>query len=155
MSVKPLKTTTHLKFWAIASVVFTALVFIFKSALLPFVLGMAVAYVLNPIVNKLGKVGVARGPAAMIILVSFLIGVSGFVGTIAPIVYREVSLFSQDLPEYLERIMAILAPLTEKLDSYIGGTDKKTIEEMLKNNSGSAVRSAAETDECWANPCPR
>ncbi len=142
MSVKPIKTSTHLIFWACTAVAFTTCVFILKSALLPFVLGMAVAYFLNPVVNKLGSMGLARGPAAMLILVSFLILVLGFIGVVSPIIYREISAFSQDLPEYIEKIMAMLAPLTEKLDAYIGGTEQKSIEEMLKNNSGSAVNAA-------------
>lgn len=142
MSVKPLKTSTHLIFWGFTAVAFTACVFILKSALLPFVLGMAVAYFLNPVVNKLGNMGLARGPAAMVILVGFLIVVFGFIGVVSPIIYREISAFSKDLPEYIEKIMAMLAPLTERLDTYIGGTDQKSIEDMLKSNSGSAVNAA-------------
>ncbi len=142
MSVKPLQPKTHLIFWACAVTAFIAVVVMLQSALLPFVLGIAVAYLLNPIVNKLGQVGIARGPAAMMILGGFMIFLIGFIGVVSPIIYREITSFSQDLPGYIERIMAILAPLTEKLDTYIGGTDKQSIEEMLKNNSGSAVNAA-------------
>ena len=78
----------------------------------------------------------------MVILVGFLIVIFGFIGVVSPIIYREISAFSKDLPEYIERIMAMLAPLTERLDTYIGGTDQKSIEDMLKSNSGSAVNAA-------------
>lgn len=142
MSVKPLKLKTHLIFWACAFAAFIAVVFLFKAVLLPFVLGIAVAYLLNPVVNKLGKMGFARGPAAMIILGSFLIVVMGVIGVISPIIYREITLFSDELPQYIERIMALLTPLTERIDGYINGADKQSIENLLKNNSGSAVNAA-------------
>ncbi len=142
MSVKPLQPKTHIIFWTCAITVFILVVTMLKSALLPFVLGIAVAYFLNPIVNKLGMIGIARGPAAMMILGGFIIFMVGFIGVISPIIYRELTAFSQDLPGYIERIMALLAPITEKLDAYIGGANKQGIEEMLKNNSGSAVNAA-------------
>lgn len=142
MTVKPLKASTHIIFWACAVTAFIATVFIFKSVLLPFVLGIAVAYLLNPLVNKMGHVGVARGPASMMILGGFMIIIISFIGIISPIIYREITQFSEDLPQYIEKIMALLVPVTEKLDQYVGGADKQSIEEVLKNNSGSAVNVA-------------
>ncbi len=142
MSVKPLKPTTHLIFWVCTTALFILTVLLFKSVLLPFVLGVAVAYLLNPVVNKLGEIGIARAPAALMILGGFLILVSAFFGVISPILYRELSGLSKDLPEYIEKFWNIMSPITAQLDQYIGGTDKTNLEELLKQNSGSAVGAA-------------
>jgi len=142
LSVKPLKPSTHLIFWACTTILFILTVMLFKSVLLPFVLGIAVAYLLNPVVNKLGDIGVARAPAALMILGGFLILVLAFFGIISPIVYRELSQFSKDLPDYIEKFWNIMSPITAQLDQYIGGADKTKLEELLKQNSGSAVNAA-------------
>lgn len=142
MSVKPLKPTTHMIFWACATTLFILTVLLFKAVLLPFVLGVAVAYLLNPLVNRFGDIGVARAPAALMILGGFLILASAFFGIISPILYRELAQFSKDLPEYIEKFWNIMSPVTALIDEYIGGTDRTKLEELLKQNSGSAVGAA-------------
>ncbi len=142
MSVKPLKPSTHFIFWICSFIAFVAVVFLFKSVLLPFVLGAAVAYLLNPIVNKLGGMGVARGPAAMIILGGFLLVILTFIGAVSPIVYRELLQFSKDLPDYIEKIQSLAAPLTAMLDDYIGPSSSGKIENVLKEHAGSAAKVA-------------
>ncbi len=142
MSVKPLKLSAHLIFWTCASILFLLTIILFKSVLLPFVLGIAVAYLLNPVVNKLGDIGISRAPAAMIILGGFLILLLAFVGIISPILYRELSQFSNDLPEYIEKFWGLMSPVTAVLDKYIQGGDAGNIEEIIKNNSSSALSTA-------------
>lgn len=139
MSVQPLSPKMHILFWIGASILFVGAVFLFKPVLLPFVLGIAVAYLLNPIVNKLGDVGIARAPAALMILSGFLIMLVVFLGILSPIVYRELVQFSKDLPEYIEKIMSLLSPLTAQLDDYIGGGSGQSVEDIIKQNSSSAV----------------
>ncbi len=139
MSVKPLKPTTHLIFWGCASILFMLVIMLFKSVLLPFVLGIAVAYLLNPIVNKFDKIGIARAPAAIMILAGFLILILGFIGVISPILYRELSQFSDDLPNYIEKFWGIMSPVTARLDQYIDGQNGESLEALLKQNAGSAV----------------
>jgi predicted PurR-regulated permease PerM len=47
-------------FWVAALAVVVALLWLFSPILLPFVLGMAIAYVLDPLANQLSKRGVGR-----------------------------------------------------------------------------------------------
>lgn len=139
MSVKPLKPSTHAIFWAGAVAASILTVILFKAVLLPFVMGIAVAYLLNPTVNKFSEVGISRGPAAIMILFSFLILIGGFIGIVSPILYRELAQFSKDLPSYIERFWDMLTPLTAKLEEYVGTVEKGNIEALLKENAGSAT----------------
>lgn len=142
MSIKPLTLKTHLIFWAVTFSLFICFLLLFKSVLLPFVLGMAVAYLLNPVVNTLGQVGFSRKPATISILGGFMILVVAFFGVIGPILYREIGQFSNDLPLYIEKIGAILAPYTERLQAYTGASSQNDLESILKENSASAVKVA-------------
>lgn len=142
MSVKPLKPTTHAIFWVATAILFVLSVLLFKSVLLPFVLGIAVAYLLNPVVNKFGDIGISRGPAALIILSGFLIVTVGFIAVIAPILYREIAEFSNDLPDYIIKFWELIRPVTALFEEYIGGVDKDNLENILKENAGSATQAA-------------
>jgi len=50
----------NIVFWMAALAVFVALLWLLSPILLPFVLGMAIAYVLDPLANQLRKRGVGR-----------------------------------------------------------------------------------------------
>lgn len=139
MSVQPLKASTHAVFWACTTVLFLTFVFVFKAVLLPFVLGIAVAYLLNPLVNRLGDVGFARAPATLMILFGFMILILGFIAAISPILYRELMELKDDLPLYLDKLMTLATPLTDMVQEYLGGADPQKLTEVLKNNSGSAA----------------
>ncbi len=142
MSVKPLKPTTHMIFWSCAFISFIMTVLLFKAVLLPFVLGIAVAYLLNPTVNKLGDIGIARAPAAMMILGGFLLMIFAAIGIISPVLYREFSEFSEELPGYIEKLWSLLSPITAQLDQYVSGEDGKKIEDIVKENAGAAIKTA-------------
>ena len=142
MTVKPLKTSTHILFWTAASALFVLSIILFKSVLLPFVMGIAVAYLLNPIVNRFKQIGIARGPAAIMILGSFMIFFLGFVGVLSPIIYKEMAQLPDDLPGYIEQLWELLQPVTQLVEEYIGGVDRENLEGLLKDNAGSATQVA-------------
>ena len=54
---------SNIVFWVAALVVIVALLWLLSPILLPFVLGMAIAYVLDPLANQLSKRGAGRSLA--------------------------------------------------------------------------------------------
>src|SRR5258708_25551494 len=48
------------RFWAAAAVVFVLILWLLNDILLPFVVGMAVAYFLDPVVVRLQRLGLSR-----------------------------------------------------------------------------------------------
>ena len=55
----------NIVFWPAAFAVFAGLLWLLSPILLPFVLGMAIAYVLDPLANRLAKRGMSRLVAAL------------------------------------------------------------------------------------------
>ncbi len=55
------------KYWGIASAVFFALLYLLGNVILPFVLAMAVAYMLDPVADRLEKWGLSRIAATILI----------------------------------------------------------------------------------------
>jgi len=63
----------QLKYWGIAAVVFMVVLWFLGPVLLPFVLGGAIAYFLDPVADRLEKMGASRALATAIITVAGLL----------------------------------------------------------------------------------
>lgn len=137
-----IKPWVHVAFWTGVFILFFLAVYALKSMLLPFVLGIAVAYLLNPAVNHLGTVGFNRSAASMMILGGFMILILAFFGILAPILIKEFKAFFEDLPNYIDAFWEQAAPYTAMIEEYIGGTDEQSLKDIMKNNSTSAAGAA-------------
>jgi predicted PurR-regulated permease PerM len=102
---------TQVKFWLGVLVFFIIFLWLFADILLPFVLGMALAYLLDPLADRLERRGMSRLMATffvlsavtvVIILVTLLI--------VPPLIYQIIDLFSAlrpYLPETLQTLFGI------------------------------------------------
>ena len=63
----------NIVFWSAALAVFVGLLWLLSPILLPFVLGMAIAYLLDPLNRRLTKRGMSRALASFIILAGFVL----------------------------------------------------------------------------------
>ena len=130
----------HVLFWAAAFLVFLALTWLFKSVMLPFVLGAAVAYLLDPLAEKLARRGVSRTIAALLVLAVFFVFVVAVLALVLPFAYREAVQFIDAVPSYVEKIGALAAPYTGWLHDRFGNGDPAAFENALKNNISSAFK---------------
>ena len=62
----------QVQFWLISLAVFCAFLYVFSGVLLPFVAGMAVAYLLDPVCDRLESLGMGRMWATLTILLAFI-----------------------------------------------------------------------------------
>ena len=99
----------NIVFWVAALAVFVALLWLLSPILLPFVLGMAIAYVLDPLVKQLSKRGVSRLLAAVLILGGFVVALALLVLLIAPVLARQLSTFIDYAPAYVVRLQAFMS----------------------------------------------
>lgn len=86
--------------WLIAAFV-VGLLYLLSPILLPFVLGMGIAYFLDPIVNRLDKMGLPRSIASLVPVLLFFIGIALVSAALIPHLVEDIVAFTQRLPEYL------------------------------------------------------
>ncbi len=99
----------NIVFWIVALAVFAALLWLLSPILLPFVLGMAIAYVLDPLANQLSKRGIGRALAASLILGGFVLALALLVLLIAPVLAQQLSAFVDNTPAYALRLQAFVS----------------------------------------------
>ena len=110
-------------FWTCALLVFIGVLLLLRHILLPFVVGAALAYLLDPLANLLIRRGINRLVAALLIIALFVIVFAGILVVIAPVLVDQLAALIGKLPGYLERLQALVAdPSHSWLIKIMGGT---------------------------------
>lgn len=106
--------------WVIAAVVAVIFGFIYlsKAILLPFMLGFAIAYFLDPLADKLEARKVPRGLAAALVLLLFFLLMSGVLFAFWPIIKAQLAAVATKLPQTLAsfgpKLDSLMASLSER-----------------------------------------
>lgn len=101
----------HAGFWLGFFVIFCILVYLLRDMLLPFVVGMAVAYLTDPITDRLEAWGLSRIQATTVITAAFFVIFIAGVLVLVPLLVRQAAELLEQLPVYLERGSNLLQPL--------------------------------------------
>lgn len=114
MNSQPLMSSR--RFWLFAGLGLLVFFYLVKGILLPFVVGLGVAYFLDPAADKLEKWGFSRTLAtAVITLLFFALGISALVALI-PVLYHQLSGLAAEIPGYVHAVQDIYMP---KLDAWL------------------------------------
>ena len=114
----------QLLFWLGFVLVLVGLLYALRSILLPFVAGMALAYLLNPVADRMQRLGLPRILATTLILGVFVVALVSAVVLLAPIVSRQLVALAQDLPGYIQALRRLLLERVPGLaDRIEGGAD--------------------------------
>src|SRR4029453_3488159 len=101
----------HLVFWLGVLAAVALLLWLLSDVLLPFVLGMALGYLFDPVVAGLERRGLPRAvTAAGLILGSYAIGVAAFV-LVVPVLTEQAAALWAQLPSLMEAAIARLREL--------------------------------------------
>ena len=135
----------HFVFWIGALLVFIGLLWLLSPILLPFVLGVALAYLLDPLATRLTKRGLNRTLAALLILVGFAFAGIGAVLLIAPVLAKQFSVFVSEfigsIPNYIQHLQSwIDDPSHPWLKRILGDTFANT-EKSISNLLVPAIES--------------
>jgi predicted PurR-regulated permease PerM len=96
-------------FWVAALVVFVGLLWLLSPILLPFVLGMAIAYALDPLNRRLTRRGMSRTLASFIILAGVTLAFAALLLFVTPPLLRQLSGFIDRAPAYAQRLQSLLS----------------------------------------------
>jgi len=132
------------QYWGIAAVIFVILLLALGDVLLPFILGGAIAYFLDPIADRLEEWGLSRVMATVVITLSglfvfllvFLLVLPTLIGQLGQLI-TQIGQFVENLPETWEKLRAWLTAKFPSLD-----LQGDFLQEQLAN-LGSAIQSAS------------
>jgi len=95
-------------FWLGALLVLIIVLWILRAVLLPFVAGLVLAYLLNPLANRLERAGMNRTVGSLIIVGVFVLVFIATIMVLVPVLGNQLFAFIQHLPDYVTRLQALL-----------------------------------------------
>lgn len=108
------------RFWLAAAAVFLLLLWLLNDILLPFVVGMVVAYFLDPVVARLQRLGLSRTMATTAVTIVAVLLAVGIAMAILPPLFGQVEALIAKAPEYVVKASMRIQPLIEPLRERLG-----------------------------------
>ncbi|MFD2677946.1 AI-2E family transporter [Camelimonas lactis] len=92
------------RFWIGVLVAAALFLWLFGGAMFPFVVGMGLAYLLDPLADRLQRLGMSRILAACVILLLFVLLVVLALWILVPVLAQQVAGFLDNMPRYFARL---------------------------------------------------
>ena len=96
-------------FWIVALAVFAGVLWLLSPVLLPFIAGMALAYLLDPLARRGERFGIGRPVSALVVLTVVVVAVVVAVMATAPIAADQFTAFMDNLPGYIGKVQSLRA----------------------------------------------
>lgn len=130
-----MNASRQIRFWLVGAVVFLVAVYVLKSVLLPFLLGMAIAYFFDPVCDRLEEFGWSRTLATSVVTAVFVVLLVLLFVLVLPAMVAQLIELMNEVPIYLES-------LREAVNAWIARmrleTDPVFFEKLRESLSGSA-----------------
>jgi predicted PurR-regulated permease PerM len=125
-------------FWLAALVAFIGFLWLFSGILLPFILGMGLAYVLDPLADRLERAGMNRLWATVTILIISVIVFIIALLVIIPVLASQTAGFIDRLPAYVARLQELAGMLFQsRIGQFLGAGDvNSTVEDIVREAAG-------------------
>jgi len=123
-------------FWIGAFLLLVLLLWLFSGVLLPFAAAVAIGYLLNPLADRLERLGFNRLSATLLILACCAFVIVLIAVLILPVLWRQLASFIEALPTYATK----LEELVSRLSQDYGGVLMNKL--GLSNKGGNELASA-------------
>ncbi|MGB3831553.1 MAG: AI-2E family transporter [Mesorhizobium sp.] len=120
-------------FWLGAALVLALFLYVFSGILLPFVAGMVLAYFLDPVADRLERLGLSRFMATVVILIAFIVALVLAFVVLIPVLASQMSEFAGKLPEYLTRLQGLITSFDPQWLEQRFGVDAAGLKEGLNS----------------------
>lgn len=112
-----IRTGWHVVFWLVAAALLFTMLWLCWAILPPFIIAMAIGYLLDPVANRLQSLGLSRLMASLVILAGFTIIVVLICILVLPILGHQLVTFISQLPDTLNKLVGLLERLGDSFTS--------------------------------------
>ncbi len=138
------KKNSNIFAWILILVLFCIGIYTLRSVLLPFVAGIVLGYLFDPLATKFEKWGMGRTWATILVfLVVILVAVPSFI-MIFSVVDSQLTTFVEAAPEYISSFIKRAEPIVLDLHDKFPSLELNTLPEMIKNNLTTGMQFGAK-----------
>ena len=126
-------------FWLVAIVASIGFIWVFRSILLPFVAGMALAYFLDPVADMLERLGLTRLISTVLIVFFFIMIFIFSLAIFVPLLTNQAYAFAEYAPTLVTRLQEMIASTESKWLRDIIGKDGSSLQDAINKFMGQGV----------------
>nr|WP_321456828.1 AI-2E family transporter [uncultured Cohaesibacter sp.] len=120
--------------WMCAFAAFVLCVYVFRGVLLPFVAGMALAYLLDPVADAFERIGMNRLWATISVLMTFVLIFILLLVLIVPTLAHQMAGFSENLPGYVASLQTMItSSLSHYMPKFLSNFDAQSLQNNIKD----------------------
>lgn len=125
--------------WGLGFAVFLLLLYVLSGVLTPFVAGLAVAYFLDPLADKLEALLKSRSAATAVILLAFFVVVTALGVALFPLLQAQVTGLVARIPDAIEAARQLVEPVVAQIEQELGADEIQKIKDNAGTIAGEAV----------------
>jgi len=133
------------RFWLIGLAVLLVAIYLLRAVLLPFVAGMAVAYLLDPVCDCLQRWGLSRTWATAVVTAIFIVLAVAAVLLLVPLLAGQITSLVERLPDYIEALRGQVGRLLDTLQARLDPAVLERVREAVQGSAGRIVGWATDT----------
>jgi len=130
----------RLLIWLVVLAVIVGLLTVLNDVLTPFVAGMAVAYFLDPLADRLEKMGASRTVATSLILAGFFLIVTVLLLILIPPLQAQVVGLLIRLPDLIAAVQDRITPVIESIQAKMSDDNVAKLQEAAQAYAGQAAK---------------
>ncbi|MBK18013.1 MAG: AI-2E family transporter [Rhodospirillaceae bacterium] len=127
------------RFWLIGFAVFFAVIWLLSEILFPFVAGIALAYLLDPLADKLENWKWPRWVAAGVLTLLAVLSVVALMLLVIPLLQNQLVELSGRIPQYLETLRGQAADLLATIQSQLSDADMGALKQKVSGAAGPDI----------------
>jgi predicted PurR-regulated permease PerM len=135
-----LNAARQYRFWLAGLVLALIALYFLRAVLLPFVAGLALAYFLDPLCDRLERWGCGRALATTIVLIGFTIFVIAVLLLLIPLVQAQIVGLIGSLPALVGALLGRLEPLLQLADEHLSPEEIANLKSALASQAGSVMQ---------------
>jgi len=117
-----------------------AMLYLLRSVLLPFVVGIMVAYFLDPLVNKVTGDKISRNTATILVMSLFLLILLPLLVLLGGMALHQIGDFVGNLPQYMNSFALKVKDWIQNVQAYFPSLLDKNWEDMWQGNIGESLK---------------
>ena len=130
--------------WFVIFFIFFYMLYGLRSVLMPFVAGILLAYLLDPMVDRLQKLKISRTWSTLIVCFMTVLIVMPCISLFVGMIENQISLLLQATPTYLSLIMEKLKPVLQDMTERFPDLKGANLEGLIKANIGNGMKIAGK-----------
>ena len=127
-------------FWLTLFGIFCLLVYTLRSVLLPFVVGIIIGYLLDPLATRFEKLKLSRTTATCLVLFLVAIILIPALIALAGMIDEQLALFINAVPKYMSSLSQKIEPLIANLQDSFPALSREKIREYLQGNISNGLK---------------